>query len=750
MIFPIANHEWLVATCCADEEARGAISRANFRIDAHRNRRGPYTAAGGLIRAIIDDAGSVAPDLVATHLLTLLSLAPEIGGRLDVPADVREASTISREGNPPSWTRRIANGATDFILGYFDGERAGRTAVFTNVDQADPTDQEFLIVLLRRVEPANLRLCICTTSDRPNAPLAVALERYANRWQSNRIADIPAVWGTWLAARGLSDEMATRLWLDLSAPSHELQSPPCSGSLDAFLDECVARLSAFDRNALANSYVDADGTSHRMLAEHTYRRLPASQRRAIHLARAAELAGLGEPSLALGAIPFHNEQAGGDAETLLTAARSCLAMAYYEAALDWSVRGRRMLALAPWGITYADLTRNMLFALLLLGRYDEVAALCEDLLAQSEDSELLAHATYAMAILNARLYERSRRDYDAAKSWIEKSQKFAEGTPASPTRTVNTAFLMNTLALVEMRKGNVDAAHTKLAEALKLMATSAPKLYRTESVILLHNLARLHVATGRADIAIDHLDALLLQQPGDSAAWFDRGLIHQRAGRYGVALDDYDRAIRWEPAHVEATFNRAWVLAALNRNHEAIACYGRVTVLQPDNVDALLNRAILSRERGDLASAGSDVAQALEYQPRNSRVLCLQGLIELKAGRYDAAWNAFTQSIEADPSLADPWANRAIVAVRRGDRRAALDHLTQALARREDAQILYNRGRVFEAQWLWQEAADDYARALTLEGGDRDAINGGYNRCCEALGKPQGDLKGALATMTSI
>ena len=73
--------------------------------------------------------------------------------------------------------------------------------------------------------------------------------------------------------------------------------------------------------------------------------------------------------------------------------------------------------------------------------------------AHGTDPALLAHATYAMAILNARLYERSRRDYDAAKSWIEKSQAFTDATPASPTRAVNAAFLMNTLALVEMRKG---------------------------------------------------------------------------------------------------------------------------------------------------------------------------------------------------------------------------------------------------------------------------------------------------------
>jgi tetratricopeptide (TPR) repeat protein len=664
-------------------------------------------------------------------------VAPEIGCYVGVPADVRQALIVSREGNPPSWTRRIANGATDFILGYFEGERSGRVAVFTNVDDADPTDQEFISVLLRRADPGNLRLCICTRSDRLDPPLAAALEQYARRRRRKKsgsgILEVPMVWAAWFAACGLSDELAVGLWRDLSVYGHGRGSPP--RSLEPFLDESIASLSAHERHTLALAHVNADGTSHRVLAKHVYRRLQASERKAMHLAHAASLVSLGEPSLSLGAIPFHHEQAGDDAERLLTASRSCLDMAWYDAALDWSVRGRRMLSRAPRGKIYGDLTRNMLFALLLLGRYDDVAALCQDLLSQSEDPALLAHATYAMAILNARLYERSRQDYDAAKSWIEKSRKFTENMPASPTRVINAAFLMNTLALVEMRKGRPDAAQQKLVEAVGLMARSAPELYATESVILLHNMARLYVATGRIDLAIDQLSTLLSQQPSDSAAWFDRGLIHQRAGRHEAALNDYDTAIRWEPAHVEAHFNRAQVLSGLHRNEEAIAAYGRVIVLQPDLVDARLNRAILLRERGDLSLANSDIADALRYRPNDARVLCLQGLIEMGIGHHAAASDAFTRSIEADPLLADPWANRAILAVKRGDLRGALHDLTKALALREDAAILYNRGRVFESQRQWQKAADDYSRALVLDAGDSAAISRGCERCREALGR---------------
>ena len=690
----MACHEWLVMTCCAEAETPAANSAATFWIDVHRNRRGPFTAAGGLVRAIIADATRATPGLITTHLVTLLSVAPEISHIVDIPADVRQALTPG-EGHPVSRILRIAHGVTDFVLGYFEAQGApGRIAVFANADEADPTDREFIAVLLRRADPRKLRLRICTVSDRLEAPLAAALEQYARRQRPK----------------------AKRSRAPKSSP-----------------DDDIFRLSAVDRNALARAYVDTDGAAHNLLAEQVYRRLPASERKAMHLARAASLSALEEPSLALGAIPFHHEQAGDNAEPLLIASRTCLDMACYDAALDWSVRGRRMLSHAPRSKTYSDLTRNMLFALLLLDRYDEVSALCEDLLSHSEDAALLAHATYAMAILNARLYERSRQDYDAARSWVEKSQKFTDSVPASPARGVIAAFLMNTLALVEMRKGRPEAAQQKLTEAMELMARTAPELYREESIILLHNMARLHIATGDSGLAIDNLNILLSQLPSDSAAWFDLGLIHQRAGRHQAALDNYDMAIRWEPAHVEAHFNRALTLTALGRLDEAISGYGRVIVLQPDFVGARLDRAVLLRERGDLALASDDIAAALQYQPGDARLLCLQGLIEMATGDRDIAFDTFTRSIEMDPSLADPWANRAIIAFRRGDVCAALHDLTRAAALREDAAILYNRGRVLESQRQWQKAADDYARARVLAGADREAIDRGYQRCLEAL-----------------
>jgi tetratricopeptide (TPR) repeat protein len=335
----------------------------------------------------------------------------------------------------------------------------------------------------------------------------------------------------------------------------------------------------------------------------------------------------------------------------------------------------------------------MLFALMLLGRHAEVDELASKLLAETDDTALLAHVTYALAILNARLNV-ARLDFDAARTWIAKSKAYTERLPASASKVVNLAFLKNTLALVEMRQGRTDVAEQLLLDAIDYLAREAPERYRQGSVILWHNLARLHIATGRPDAALDDLAVVLAHDPGDSAGWFDRGLLHQRAGRLEAALADYDTAIRWGPPQVEAHVNRGQVRAALRRYDEALADYDRALVLEPDSLDARIGRACLLYERGDHDGARAELGGLLPRKPDDARLLCLQGLFALNDNEADVAFELFTRAIAADANLVEPLANRAIVSYRRGDFDAALADLDRALALREDPDIRHNRERV--------------------------------------------------------
>jgi tetratricopeptide (TPR) repeat protein len=686
-----SRHEWVVDPFHLDNEPPSRTHSDEYlEINAHRNLRGPYTAAIEIVLRLLDHPSiSVLENLFHRRQLTLLLVCPELANSRWGSPEVRKWLTLSGEGNPSSRTLRLAHGLTDFILDCAKHLNSLAPLVLSidNVDFADPLDQEFLAVLLRRAHPDRLKVKIRTSSDRLHDQLRTAVQKFVS------VKYLQSCQQDFLFSKNIP---------------------------------------ATEQLSLAKEYVWSDCTSNNRSLKSSYAAMIDDDRRELHQERLAELQALGQTSFSLGAIPFHCEQAGDDPAPLLAASVHCMHVAFYEAALDWAVRGHRMLASTDQSKLSNDLSRNILFSLLLLERLDELEAVCARNLEQSKDPALLAHTTYAKAILGARLYEPSRRDYAAARNWIKKSLAFTEMLPPSETRAVNIAFLRNTMALVEMRTGDLDGALQLLSDSLQFMATEAPTKFESECAILLHNRARLHIKRNELPKAIDDLTTLLRHQPGNYESYFDRGVLRQRSGHPDEALRDFDAAIEWSPPDPEAHFNRAQVLLSLGRADEALAGYTRVLDLQPIHIEALTDRAHLSCIQGKLNDARSDVNAALLLSPASARLLCISGLLELKNQNLEQAYGLFTKAIEVDSSLPDAWANRATVLFKQDKFEHACLDLTRALSLREDSAAFYNRGRCFEMQKKWSQAAADYSRALQLVTGDVSHIHRHLATCQQA------------------
>ncbi|MEO8504048.1 MAG: tetratricopeptide repeat protein [Acidobacteriota bacterium] len=597
-------HRWILGEI--GSSARGRTAGAECTIEASP-RAGPYALAAELARRIASAAPAGATELLIRHQLTLLSVVPEFWQTLPVSPEMHRAFSFSREGNARSWTRRLAHGLTDFVLDHAAARGGAWLVSFLRVDESDPTDQEFLAVLLRRSCGTPLVLRVSTAADRLAEPMSTALRTYARLERSRR-------------------------------PAHERKRRPL-------------------------------------------------------------------------ATP--------DARACREDSSRFLRLAFYDAALVAARCG--LQAAGSSGELQTDLTRNLLFALLLLGRFAEVEALGATCLAASEDPRLLAHVAYAKAILLARLYPPARRDYDAAAQWIERAQAWTARVAPSPTRTVNAAFLENTMALVDLRQGRHGRAVERLHEALGTLAREAPDEAAHESIILLHNLARLHSLRGEPADAVAVLTTLLEREPSNSEAALERGILHQRAGRLARARDDYSRAIEWSPPYVEPHFNRAQVWAALGDADRARLDYERVLTLDPEHLQARINRACLALDRGDLGAVRLDARHGLSRHPDHASFWCLCGLVDLAEGRLTAATRRFSGAIARDPSLADAWANRGTVRYRRSDLGGALADLNESLRLREDANARRNRARVYEALGRLPEAKADHraARGLELESSRR-------------------------------
>ncbi len=130
------------------------VDTPTLRVDAHRHRHGPYSAAGAVVRAIvptIDDAG-----LLQHHDIEILTVAPSLGAVL-TNARPTLTSTASAEERtrfyPRARTRRVAHGLIDLLNEVVRRGGEPWTLVVDHVDGADATDAEWLTHLLRRADP---------------------------------------------------------------------------------------------------------------------------------------------------------------------------------------------------------------------------------------------------------------------------------------------------------------------------------------------------------------------------------------------------------------------------------------------------------------------------------------------------------------------------------------------------------------------------------------------------------------------
>ncbi|AGL17014.1 tetratricopeptide repeat protein [Actinoplanes sp. N902-109] len=663
----------------------GRSARTGIVADSHRALRGPYTGLGTVLRLLVPQAGEDRPELVRHHLTEILSAAPELRGRIDAAPETLTSLAVPEERTriyPANRTRRLAHGATEFLIRY-----AGTTPLeitFARVDQADPTDQEFLAILLRRADPGRVHVTVETDGTGLLPELAAALDRYAER-----LPDGPA---------------------------------PAGGD---------------DRDAdqLLRAYVEADGTSTDPAERAAYERADPQLRRALHDARAAALRERDEYSLELGAIPWHLEHgsdpAGAGADALYEAARHCGAMGYYHAVIDYGTRGRALVDPDTQMRLFWLLSTRASSAMVVLGRTTEAEPTYLDLRSRYSDPELQMSTGYALAMLYTRFHPDAIKDHHLARGYINNSIAIASLLPDLEKRAFHSVFQNNGLALIEMRLGRVPAALRLVDEGLRRLDQELPgDKHRLHRSVLVHNRGKAYLALGRLAEALADLSKVIELDPNYADYYFDRADARRRLGDITGAIADCDTAISLSPPFYELYYNRADLRAELGDSAGAISDFGYVVELEPDQLDARVNVISLLLDEGAPQRARGYVEEGLELHPDEPRLLHLRGLLALADGQPGAARESFDRALAADPALVAALASRATLAFDSGDPDTAVRDLTAALdVEPDNPDLLYNRGFVHEAARRWAAAEQDYTRALELPGADRDELLERQARC---------------------
>lgn len=649
----------------------------------HQRLRGPCTGVDTLLAAVLPDATRHWPELVEFHRVELLYGMPDLA-RLIGPAPRTLASESPFKQRTrffgAGMIRCMSQGVVSFLVEYAHRSRAaGRpvpAVVFEEVHAAEATTQEFIALLTRRADPAELRVVVCSAPGR----LDVELE-------------------------------------DVLADRSETTEAP------ALPRERTAPLSD---TACAAAYVGSDGTSDDPGVYAAYQRADRDEVRRLHDARAAELEPDAGWGMRIGALAYHREHGSDPGDTgrraLLRALEFCVGVGFSGAVVDLGRRGRALTDPVADQRDFWEFTHQAASACIPIGLLRESLELYEDLLQRYTDPKVHMMTSYAIAMLHTRFFQ--PRDHDLALRWQNNAVAIAGVLPDPDERRTFTVFHENGLALIEMHRGNLARAlgliENGIARLDSELARDEWRLHRSQ---LLYNRARLLSGLGRTEEALADYTTLVDLDPYYTDYLSERARVHRKRGDIDAALSDYDRAVTLAPPFPELFYNRGTARVEAGDTEGALADFGHVLEMEPGDLDTRLARAELHTALDEFDAAERDVAAGLTLDPDEPRLLCMKGTVELQRGRLAEAEASLGAALTRDPGYPAALVNRAVVYFHTERYTEAVEDLTAALVQTgDDPDVLLNRGIAYRAQGQPDLAVADFDKALALPDADQEEL----------------------------
>src|SRR5216683_2490692 len=610
------THLWITGAeraACAD--AATACGPA-ATVDCNRRLRGPYTGTGALMRALVPRLHTRHPERAARHAIEILAVAPELDPLIG-PAPETLTSMASPEERTRWYsryrTRRIAHGITDFLR-----ECAAEnplTLAFCSVSQADPTDLEFLSIALRRLDPARVRLIVCSGQEVPG--LDDALAAYARR-------------------------------------------------------QVVASTSVCERTRTFSSdqaaaFVAADGISDVPGEYEAYVIADPQLRMRLHDERAAELAVRAEWSLGLGVIPYHLERGSSPG----TAGREAYAVAMLYTRLYGPEHKDHRKALAHVNTAIAIASQledpdDRAFHTVFMNNGKALVEMHLGNLAES-----LRLVSEGLSRLDRELPPEKHRLHRSVLNHNRGQVLAALGRPDEALADLGHVIEVDP-HYPEFRfdRGNLLSRMGRYAEALidyeaaMRLTPPFPELY--------YNRGDARAATGDIEGAMHDFRYVLDLEPDYLEARVSLASLLLDAGDPHAAAAQVRAGLTVTPGEARLHCTLGLALLDLQDCQEARRAFDRALELDPGLSEALVNRAIAAYEQGEPDVAVADLSAALEVDAGNPDLLSNRGLAHEAADHPEDAIADYTLA------LRDGRADRATLLYQRGRCYATLARLAEA------------------------------------------------------------------------
>jgi tetratricopeptide (TPR) repeat protein len=215
--------------------------------------------------------------------------------------------------------------------------------------------------------------------------------------------------------------------------------------------------------------------------------------------------------------------------------------------------------------------------------------------------------------------------------------------------------------------------------------------------------------------AIEQWSMLLIRQPADQAALFNRAQAYLLLGQPGLALADLDalRLARRGRLLSEASVLRGVALAALGQRDLAMQSFDQAWA-QGKSLMALANKAMLLKAMGRTGEAQMLASQLVLLEPSIANYYSL-ALLQKENRDYGACLQTAGTILQSNPSHASSYALRGLCAFHLNqDKRALADLLRSHALAPNVPETMLDLGKILMRLGKWDEGLPWILRAASL------------------------------------
>ncbi|MET8376886.1 tetratricopeptide repeat protein [Streptomyces microflavus] len=278
----------------------------------------------------------------------------------------------------------------------------------------------------------------------------------------------------------------------------------------------------------------------------------------------------------------------------------------------------------------------------------------------------VAGADYALSMLYARHHSEELRSLDRTAEYLEHGYEALDRVPESDDRdlTFHRVFNRNGYALVEFRRGHVDAAIEHLNSGISKLrnGTAAHRMHQT---VLIYNLAQCYRRIGKIDAAVKTYLELLDADGKMPEYHMELAHCYLSEEKFDEALTSLLVARNLGPSIQEVHSLLGFTFLQLGKTREALGSYRTAHECDPRDVDALYDYAYLLAEASHHNQAlmlVRDIDHALLPAGSAAKLLTLAAEQHAQLGDLTSARTALEEVLVLTPDDANARANLEQVA----------------------------------------------------------------------------------------